>query len=61
MVYCYDDTMHTILTLAPYNNAHSHFKKLTPLERRNLVMKTNITIFNHELLDDLINHIRKSD
>ncbi len=56
----YSDAMNVILTLRSFNNAHGKFKNLNSQERLNLITSGDV-IFNHKLLDDIIEHIRKSD
>ena len=56
----YSNTLATILRLRPFNSAHSKFKELTCQERFDLV-HSNVVIFNHKLLDDMIDHLRESN
>lgn len=56
----YSTTINTILTLLPFNKAHSKFKDLSCQERFDLV-NSGVVIFNNKLLDDMIDHLRESD
>ena len=56
----YSNTINTILTLLPFNKAHSKFKELTCQERFDLI-NSHVVIFHHKLLDGMIDHLRESD